>query len=552
MLLCGIGSSNISAPNGTPLGGYWGRDPLIGSTGVNDALFCRVLTLHKLNANGTKNWTAIVSLDLIGLTAKTCQLIKNDLIAAVQGPLTLSSSSIMISCTHTHTGPQTHQSFIGMGHADKDVYIASILRTGIVTAFQESIATLTPATMYHGKTRPLTQVSINRRQRTPQHTEAQPATSTSTPSTVKWFEKAGRTSLGQNPVGPKMESAEVIQFVQEDNATHILATVIIYACHPTTVGPLLNQSSDFCGALVASMEAHTQAPAMYLNGCCGDVNPFHHRSGYSGAAKMGQRIALAAIQTLQNRSKDHLYGLACIDSTDIDLTTSLKKIKLPVNPLPSAPAALLFLQQQESWLQEEQDNHQGSNAATLGARTAAPRDCCSYAQNIHQECLQNTSSTSNTATTDSIAFRIQGISLGPIALVGMEGEMFSEYQLSIDRASPFEKSTIVLGYTNGCIGYVPTENEYSFGGYECCHSFRVYGRSTDICPTSERLIMRATLSMLQELKYNVHTLSIPALKEYHRRKQLQGGSGKKQSLVYISTLNTFDHTVICADSIGTY
>ena len=163
MLLCGIGASNITATPGTPLGGYWGRDPVHGTTGTADPLFCKVLTLNKLNENGMKNWFCIVSLDLIGLHASTCQTIKKDIIASVQGGLTLDSNSIMICCTHTHTGPQTHTSFIGMGHVS-EVY-QQLLRKRVVNAFQESLGNISPACLYHGKTKPLRQVGINRRQR---------------------------------------------------------------------------------------------------------------------------------------------------------------------------------------------------------------------------------------------------------------------------------------------------------------------------------------------------------------------------------------------------
>ena len=38
------------------------------------------------------------------------------------------------------------------------------------------------------------------------------------------------------------------------------------------------------------------------------------------------------------------------------------------------------------------------------------------------------------------------------------GEMFSEYQLKLQAASPF-KTTMVLGYTNGCHGYFATQAE---------------------------------------------------------------------------------------------
>ena len=463
-----------------------------------------------------KNWFCIVSLDLIGLHASTCQTIKKDIIASVQGGLTLDSNSIMICCTHTHTGPQTHTSFIGMGHVS-EVY-QQLLRKRVVNAFQESLGNISPACLYHGKTKPLRQVGINRRQRVAAK-ESTPPTPPREDGHVKWFEKAGRTILGQRPEGPKMDSAEVLQFVRESDDTQIMATVVIYACHPTTIGPLLDQSSDFCGALVASLEQHTKAPAMYLNGCCGDVNPFFHRSGYTGAVQMGQRIAAAVIQTTQQRTTTHLYGLARIASSRIDLTSSLKKIKLPLNPLPRVEEAASFVEEQQEWLKEEEGKQEESS--TLGARTAAPKACCDYAQRVHQECQASLAATTATTATSpsSLPFRIQSVSLGPVAIVGMEGEMFSEYQLSIDRASPFEKTTIVVGYTNGCIGYVPTENEHSFGGYECCHSYRVYGRSTDISPTSERVIMSSTMSMLYALKYNYNTMPVSMLHDAVKHKR---------------------------------
>ena len=54
----------------------------------------------------------------------------------------------------------------------------------------------------------------------------------------------------------------------------------------------------------------------------------------------------------------------------------------------------------------------------------------------------------------SMSFDIHVVTLGPdVAIIGMPGEMFSEYQLKLQASSPFA-TTIVLGYTNGCHGYV--------------------------------------------------------------------------------------------------
>ena len=47
------------------------------------------------------------------------------------------------------------------------------------------------------------------------------------------------------------------------------------------------------------------------------------------------------------------------------------------------------------------------------------------------------------------------------------------YDLEVEAAAA---APIVVGYANGCIGYVPTEAEFPWGGYEVCHAFRVYGQ----------------------------------------------------------------------------
>ena len=84
-------------------------------------------------------------------------------------------------------------------------------------------------------------------------------------------------------------------------------------------------------------------------------------------------------------------------------------------------------------------------------------------------------------------------------MVGLEGEIFADYALSLARTGaviasmePFGSDDeegadddfyedyrdppIVVGYANGCVGYVPTEAEFPLGGYEVCNAFRVYGQ----------------------------------------------------------------------------
>ena len=72
---------------------------------------------------------------------------------------------------------------------------------------------------------------------------------------------------------------------QQDSHSAIVATLVAFACHPTCIGPGLEQSADYCGVVrnaVADAVGET-ATVFYLNGACGDVNPVLHRGGFSAA-----------------------------------------------------------------------------------------------------------------------------------------------------------------------------------------------------------------------------------------------------------------------------
>jgi hypothetical protein len=94
------------------------------------------------------------------------------------------------------------------------------------------------------------------------------------------------------------------------------------------------------------------------------------------------------------------------------------------------------------------------------------------------------------------SFEIQTMHIGNLAVVGYPGEMFVDYQLFLDDASPFDR-TIALGYTNGCIGYVPTADAYPVGGYEVEQAFKYYG-TLMIGAECEDMIKTTTVDMLKE------------------------------------------------------
>jgi hypothetical protein len=61
--------------------------------------------------------------------------------------------------------------------------------------------------------------------------------------------------------------------------------------------------------------------------------------------------------------------------------------------------------------------------------------------------------------------RLSAIRIGSLAILFLPGEPFVETALAIEESSPFEQ-TIVVGFGENNIGYIPTEEAFSLGGYE--------------------------------------------------------------------------------------
>jgi hypothetical protein len=60
---------------------------------------------------------------------------------------------------------------------------------------------------------------------------------------------------------------------------------------------------------------------------------------------------------------------------------------------------------------------------------------------------------------------VQVLRIGDLALVAHAAETFTEIARAIMDASPAPR-TLFAGYSNGCIGYLPTASAHAEGGYE--------------------------------------------------------------------------------------
>jgi len=99
----------------------------------------------------------------------------------------------------------------------------------------------------------------------------------------------------------------------------------------------------------------------------------------------------------------------------------------------------------------------------------------------------------------AVVAEMQAFRLGETALVSFAGELFVKIGLSIKSRSPV-KNTLIAGYTNGSVGYVPQPEDYPFGGYEVSEAFYGYGLPAPIAPEAARLIEDTALELILALK----------------------------------------------------
>ncbi|MBM4429436.1 MAG: hypothetical protein FJ026_03685 [Chloroflexi bacterium] len=85
---------------------------------------------------------------------------------------------------------------------------------------------------------------------------------------------------------------------------------------------------------------------------------------------------------------------------------------------------------------------------------------------------------------------MQALALGPLVLVAIPGEPFVEIGQRIRQA--VSDPVLAVGYANGYLGYLPTAQAHTEGGYEVAES--------PFSPQAEDLLVATALALAQELR----------------------------------------------------
>ena len=350
----------------------------------------------------------------------------------------IESAAIMVCASHTHAGPLTFP-FRGMGRIDSGYLeqVADAVVEVVVSAAVDS----RPSRLYYA--RPPVQIGINRREPHPQGTR-----------------------IGQNFAGPVVPYAHVLRFVAADGTE---ATLFNHACHPVVLGhDNLQISGDFAGAAARHIEEQTGDKALFVNGACGDVNPRITSGSFADVEALGQELGRAVIE-----GRD-----AAVPLETSSISWAHERLDLPLQPPPSrwrveAEKFKWHLRARLAW---------GGEAVKAQLEWAMAR----------RKWVRAGAERARVRP-----FEIQALALGELVLLGVEGELFARYQLDLEAA---HEPAVLCGFANGCIGYVPTADEYAHGGYEIDLAYKFYPSVQMIAPTSESLIRQRAAALIAKVR----------------------------------------------------
>ena len=431
----GTAATDITPPVGIAMGGYWGRKA--GATHIRDRLMAKALVCGCGAAR-----VALIAVDLVGLDADVVRGIREKVECATG----IEGAAIMVCASHTHAGPLTFP-FRGMGRIDSR-YLEQVA-AAVVEVVVAAAADSRPGRLYYA--RPEVQIGVNRREPHPQGTR-----------------------IGQNPAGPVLPYAHVLRFVADDGTG---ATLFSHACHPVVLGrDNLQISGDFASAAVRYIEEQTGDKALFVNGACGDVNPWITNGSFSDVETLGQELGQAVLE-----GRD---AAGPLDASAI--SWAHERLDLPLRSPPSrwrteVEQLKAHLRARLARLRPELSRRSGEvSKAQLEWAVAM----CKWVQ-------------AGAARTQVQPFEMQALALGELVLLGMEGEIFARYQLDLEAAHGL---AVLCGFANGCIGYVPTVDEYARGGYEIDLAYKVYPSVQMIAPTSESLIRERVSALIAKVR----------------------------------------------------
>lgn len=428
-LRVGAAQVDITPKHGTPMAGYYRFRAV---EGVLDPIFAKSIVIEQEGSH-----VVLVAIDLSGTTRPIVAAARK----AIAEQCGIDGSRVLISGTHTHTGPQLARGSmmddITQANSPPGMAYMQALPEWIAQSVKEAKARLAPASASAviGKAEG---ISFNRRVLREGVQEA------------IWQPRSIDPSK-EKPAGPVDPDVGILLF--QSGGTPV-ASYLNFAMHPTSVGGGQKISADYPGVFTR-LVAERHGPGMvclFANGCCGDIN---HTDYITGKRRTTEELGTA------------LADAATAAWPDLkELTTFKPRVK-------SEQVTLQRRSFDEAAIAMAKDIASRMMTEKLGTVPMAEAVCILETVAKKEVPL--------VAEVQVMAFSEE------LAVVSLPGEIFVELGLSLKKQSPF-KHTFIAELANGSIGYIPHRDAYPQGNYEVVSSRCEPGSGEKLVETALKLL----------------------------------------------------------------
>jgi hypothetical protein len=296
------------------------------------------------------------------------------------------------------------------------------------------------------------------------------------PGRLAWAEGAARFAVNRRPIdktghcpglglnlgGPVDDSLPLL--CATDAQGKILAIVVNYACHCTTVSSDVNRiHGDWAGMAQKYIEAeHPGATALVCIGCGGDANPWP-RAKLELTAVHGREVADEVNRLLRGK----------LTPLGPKLAARRLDFQVPFETLPTREEfqrrVAAAAKPKATWLEKQQGVRAVAFLAALDRGQPLPTN---------------------------IDYSATAWAFGDeLAMVFLSGEVVVDYALRLKRELDSPRLW-VTAYSNGVPCYIPSRRVLSEGGYEPDFSMLYYGWPARLSPVVEERVVKAAESLV--------------------------------------------------------
>lgn len=418
MLKAGISRIDITPPKGLELAGYphYPRN----NEGAHDPLYATCMYLENENTA-----VAMVTLDLLFFSKKHVARVRR----IVEEKTGMYGKNIMISCSHTHSGPWASGRLdiesLEAGKEQPKEYVESLIQN-IANIILSAKGNAFTASFASGTAICGAESGIG-----------------------------GNRRIRGGPHDPLVSVMAI-----KDESDMVRGVFVNYTLHPTFIHEWSNVcTADYPCYLKLQLEEMTNGAIIaFAQGTSGNQSSRYYRQGesYDEAERVGRTLGKAAYTVIEKAQW----------KTELEIETKSTEVEISLRDFGTEEELIkqvendekiykeLYAKYGKSINREEYYLWQNANLKLLGSE-----DQLGYVlmkkKGIKVELLE-----------DEVPAEVQVFALGDTCVVGLQGEIFVEYGLYIKAMAGF-KTVIINELANGVLpGYLYTPESLVTGGYE--------------------------------------------------------------------------------------